>query len=185
LLPLIGAAFAAAALDMIPLVGHYMALPVLYVCIWKITRASLFPEAVFTVGLSYALTYCLTLILLAYAPVPGYHPKPARTNYDLASLAPMPVEQSTNQPEQPAQPPETISVPENKIAAGISVKGLSGSANDAMVTIQYGKKDYIISLGEGTTISTDEGLATVHFIKADGNHVTLSVSGQEVKYALK
>jgi hypothetical protein len=186
LLPLIGAAFAAAALDMIPFVGHYMALPVLYFCIWKITRASLFPEAVFTVGLSYASTYCLTLILLAYAPVPGYHPKSARnTNYDLASLAPMPVEQSTNQPEQPAQPPQTISVPENKIAAGISVKGLSGSANDAMVTIQYGKKDYIISLGEGTTISTDEGLATVHFVKADGNHVTLSVSGQEVKYALK
>jgi hypothetical protein len=185
LLPLIGAAFLAAALDMIPFVGHYMALPVLYFCIWKITRASLFPEAVFTVALSYAGMYCLTLILLAYAPVPSYHPTMAHDDFgDDTNFQALAAVQTTNQVQAPETPSAPL-VPENKVAADISVKGISGSANDAMVTIQCGKKDYVIALGEGTTISTEEGSATVRFVEAGKNDVTLAVGGQEVKYAVK
>jgi hypothetical protein len=184
LLPLIGAAFLAAALDMIPLVGHYIAVPVLYLCIWKITREDLFPDAVFTVGLSYACTYCVTIILLAYAPVPGLHTASAPDNFDDATNATVAIVQTTNQAPV-AEAPPAPSIPQDGVAADISVKGVSRGANDALVTIQYGRKDYVISLGEGTTISTKEGPATVRFVKADGNNVTLSVRGQEVKYALK
>ena len=54
-LPLIGATLLGTVLDMVPLVGHFIAVPALYLCIWKITRSSLYPDAAFTVALSYAM----------------------------------------------------------------------------------------------------------------------------------
>jgi hypothetical protein len=186
LLPVIGAAFLAASLDMIPLGGHYIAVPVLYLCIWKITRTSLYPEAVFTVVISYALMFTTTLILLAYAPVSSLHTA-SEHNYnfdDQTNIPAIAVVQTTNQiPVTQAPPPPSVS--KDKIAANISVTGVSHVGNDAIVTIQYGKKSYVISLGEGTTISTDQGMTAVHFVKATDKDVTLSIKGKEVKYALK
>ncbi len=179
-LPLIGSACLASALDMIPYVGHFIAVPVLLLCIWKVTEAEVFPDASCTVGLSYACMRCLGWILLAFTP--GLHPGTQHDNYaDSTNLPPVAVVQATNQSPMA----ETPSVPQDGVAADISVKGVSRSVNDSLVTIQYGRKNYVISLGEGTTISTKEGPATVRFVKADGNDVTLSVRGQEVKYALK
>lgn len=186
LLPVIGSAFVAAGLDMIPLVGHYVACAFLYICIYKITRASLFPEAVFTVALSFACMYCLTLILLAYAPVPRMHTASGPDyNFDDGTNAAAIADAQTTNQAQVAQAPAAPVVPQDKIAADISVKGVSRAGNDSMVTIQSGRKDYVISLGEGTTVSTRDGMATVRFVKADENNVTLSVKGQEVKYAVK
>jgi hypothetical protein len=182
-LPLIGSAALASVLDMIPFVGHFIAVPALLLCIWKVTGSELYPDASCTVGLSYALMRCLGWIVLAYAPAPqlaSSHDNDA----DGTNMPPMAIVQTTNEApvaEAPSAPP----VPQDGVAADISVKGISHGINDALVTIQYGKKNYVISLGEGTTISTKEGMATVRFVKTDGNNVTLSVRGQEVKYALK
>ena len=194
-LPLVGAAFLASAFDMVPLVGHYVAVPVLYLCIWKITNCELVPDAVFTVALSYALTFMMTLIFLAYAPVPKFHTASTQDyNFDdMTNAAPaVAVVQPTNQVVDaaavpaPATPPAPAPAnpPVNKIVTDISVKGVSGSANDALVTIQYGKKDYIISLGEGVSLSTDSGLVSVRFLGTDGNNVTLSINGQAEKYTV-
>jgi hypothetical protein len=194
-LPLLGAAFLAAGLDMVPLVGHYLAVPVLYLCVWKITNCELVPDAVFTVALSYGLTFMMTLIFLAYAPVPKFHPASAQDyNFDDLTNAPaVAVVQPTNQVADtavtpaPANPsaPDPATPPDNnnnKIASDISIKGVSGVGNNALVTIQYRKKNYIISPGEGVTISTDAGLASVRFLETDGDVVKLAVNGQPVKY---
>jgi hypothetical protein len=185
-LPLIGAAFLAAGLDMVPLVGHYIAVPALYLCIWKITNCDLFPDAVFTVALSYALTFMVTLILLAYTPVPKFHTASTQDyNFDDLTNAPaVAVVQPTNQVADTAVTPAPANPSDSKIAADISVKGVSGIGNNALITIQYGKKDYIISLGEGVTISTDEGLTSVRFLETDGDVVKLAVNGQTVKYSV-
>ena len=37
------------AIDIIPHFGHYLAVPTLYVCVARMTRADVFPDAVFTV----------------------------------------------------------------------------------------------------------------------------------------
>jgi hypothetical protein len=182
-LPLIGAAFLAAAFDMVPLVGHYLAVPVLYLCIWKITNCDLFPDAVFTVGLSYALTFMVTLILLAYAPVPGLHTASTRDNFDDATNAPA---VAVVQPANPtADTPAAPDSPDSKIAAGISIAGVSGLGNSAIVTIQYGRKNYSLSADEGITLSTDEGIASVHLLGADEKEVQLAVGSQTVKYPVK
>ena len=187
-LPLIGSAFLAAALDMIPLAGHFIAVPVLYFCVWKLTQCELVPDATFTVALSYACMRCVGWILLAYAPGPQLPTHRDDFAFD-TNMPPVTVVEPTNQPEEVAQPaeapPAPTPPPENKVASDISVKGVSGIGENAMVTIQYGKKDYIISMGEGTTISTDEGSATVRFVEADKNDVTLLVGGQQVKYAVQ
>lgn len=61
---LLASAALGSALDMIPYFGHYMAVLVLYVCIHKVTRADLFPDAVFTVAVAYALMFAANLFLL-------------------------------------------------------------------------------------------------------------------------
>jgi hypothetical protein len=188
-LPLVGAAFLAAGLDMVPMVGHYIAVPVLYLCIWKITNCELFPDAVFTVALSYALTYMITLILLAYAPMPKFHTASTQEdnfNFDGLTNAPaVAMAQPTNEVSEATTAPAASAAPlDNKIVPDISVKGLSGGANFALVTIQSGKKDYVISLGEGTTIATAQGQVSVRFLGVSGNNVTLAVNGQAVKYSV-
>ena len=63
-LGLLGTAMLGSGLDMIPFIGHFIAVAALYICIWKVTRADLFPDAVFTVLVSYALTFCMNLFLI-------------------------------------------------------------------------------------------------------------------------
>src|SRR5437867_1694011 len=63
-LGLLGAAALASGLDMIPLAGHYIAVPVLYLCIAKVTRADLYPDAVFTVVIAYALMFAMNVFLI-------------------------------------------------------------------------------------------------------------------------
>jgi hypothetical protein len=192
-LPLVGSALLGSALDMVPLVGHFIAVPVLYLCIWKCVRCDTFRDATFTVVLSYALVRCLTFVALAYMPF-NLHPKSGQdTKYDLASLAPDPAQSATNAVtslDPPSQAPAqqvtipAAEVPDVKSTSGISIKGFSRIAGGAMVTFQSGKKIYTLSLGEDTTVSTDSGFVTVRFIEAGKNDVTLAVGDQTEKYAV-
>lgn len=182
-LPLIGSAVLASALDLIPLVGHFIAVPVLYLCVWKCVRCDSYKDATFTVGLSYALVRSSTWILAAYLPSGNLHSLAAHNNFDGdTNFMAIAQTQSTNQLPQMDPPPAEET---SKINTDISVSGISRMANNTMVTIQSGRKTYSLSLGEGTTISTDKGSVRVHFLEASANDVTLDVDGQKMKYALK
>ncbi|HEU6449592.1 MAG TPA: hypothetical protein VFV23_14250 [Verrucomicrobiae bacterium] len=176
-LPLIGSAFLAGGLDLIPIVGHFIAVPVLYICIWKITRSTIFPDATFTVVLSYALMRCLGWILLTVG-MSNFHATAMFHNDDETNEVMMVTAPATN-------PPPEISKAANKIAEKISIKGISRGAGSTMATIQYGSRDYILSLNEAVSISTEEGLVTVKLVEAGDDSVTLTVRGEKVKYSLK
>lgn len=183
-LPLIGSAALASALDLIPLAGHFIAVPVLYLCVWKSVRCDSYKDATFTVGISYALVRCATWILAAYT-FTGFHPKTAQNNFDDdTNLMAFAEAQSTNQ-TVPTESPPVDDASNNKTVANISIRGFSRGAGGAMVTFQYGVKDYTLSLGEGMTISTDNGMMRVHFLEAGAHDITLDVDGQKMKYALK
>ena len=178
-LPLIGAAFLASALDTIPYAGHFIAVPVLYFCVWKITHSTLFPDAAFTVILSYALMRCLGWILLTIN-LSGFLATSALNHHEEKTNAPpIAVVVRTNQPEP------KISKEVNKIAEKLSVKGITKGAGNPMLTFQYGAKSYVISLGDATSVSTEEGLVTVKFLEAGENFVTLGIHGEKIKYPLK
>jgi hypothetical protein len=191
--PLIGATLLASALDMIPLVGHFIAVPALYMCIWKITRATLFPDSAFTAGVAYAVMRCLTLIALAYAPVslPTHSLTKGSyaddTNYQALATAPAPAENSpvASNSAPASAPAPADKTPDNKNTADISIKGISRIGNSAMVTIQSGSRNYNLSLGEGVTVSTDDGPVAVDFLEASEDSVTLSVGGQPQTFAVK
>jgi hypothetical protein len=178
-LPLIGAAFLTSALDLIPIVGHFIAVPVLLLCVWKITRSTIFPDAAFTVVLGYALMRCLGWILLTIE-MSGFHATSAMSSDDVeTNSVPIVAIQPTNPVTQ------KISKPSDKIVANISVKGISRDTNSALVTIRYGVKNYIIPLHKAVSISTEDGLVTVRFLEAGEKSVTLGIRGEEVKYAIK
>jgi hypothetical protein len=60
---LLGAAALASGLDMIPCVGHPLAVPVLLVCVKKVIRAD-YVDAFFTIAIPYALVFVVSLFLL-------------------------------------------------------------------------------------------------------------------------
>ncbi len=190
-LPLIGSAILASALDLVPLVGHFIALPALYLCIYKFARCDSYKDATFTVGISYAVVQCASWILAAYV-TGDFHPNLAQSqdNYDFTNFQAAAAAQVTNETAQIDPAPTTAAAPEvkapdNKINPDISVKGVSSGANGELAIIQCGSKVYTMSLGEGITASTKDGSVPVRFLAADANNVTLDVDGQTMKYAVK
>ncbi len=186
-LPLIVAALLASGLDLVPVVGHFIALPVLYLCIWKFARCDSYKDATFTVGISYAVVQCATWILAAYT-MQDFHPKVAQDDYDFTNFqatAEAPVTNETAQIDpSPTAAPE-VKAPDNKLNPNISLKGVSSGASGPLAIIQCGSKVYTMSLGEGITASTRDGSVPVRFLAADANDVTLDVDGQTMKYAVK
>jgi hypothetical protein len=186
-LPLIGSAFLASGLDLIPVVGHFIAVPVLYLCVWKFARCDSFKDATFTVVISYAIVRCSTWILAAYM-TNDFHPNLARSqdNYDFTNFQATATAQMTNETAQidPDASPEA-KASDNKVNPNISVKGVSLGASGTLATIQCGRKIYTMSLGEGITASTKDGSLPVRFLAASANDVTLDVDGQTMKYAVK
>jgi hypothetical protein len=64
-LALLGSAALACALDYIPFVGIELSVLALLLCITKAIGARTFTDAIFTTGISYALTFCFNLFVLS------------------------------------------------------------------------------------------------------------------------
>ena len=60
----LGSAILASGLDFIPYVGHYISAAVLLFCIAKLSRPDSYTDVIFTVGIAYALMFCMNLFLM-------------------------------------------------------------------------------------------------------------------------
>ena len=67
--PLLGSAALASACDMIPFVGHPLAVVVLTLCVLKMTQAH-FIDVRFTVAISYAVMFLIKMLVLSSLPTP-------------------------------------------------------------------------------------------------------------------
>ena len=107
---MVGSAVLAAGLDMIPHYGHYAALPVLYLCIWKVTGASRTPDAIFTVVVAYALMFAVQVLVLTALtpPTPRAHPVEAKVD---AAPALVPGKPKPDALPTPAPVPKPVPVP--------------------------------------------------------------------------
>ena len=63
-LGLLGSAALGSGLDMVPIVGHYLAVIGLWLCLMKATNGDLFPDIALTVAVGYGLEFCLNLFVL-------------------------------------------------------------------------------------------------------------------------
>jgi hypothetical protein len=186
-LGLLGSAALAGGLDMIPHFGHMLAVPVLYFCIWKVTRSSIFPDAAFTVMISYALMFCVNLFIMSMlmgdlrpsdkedvrdenaASEPAAETQPAKVTQKSFPVAATNLVQTAEAKEAKA------------IAQKFSIKGITRNADKSSLTLQSGKKTYTIFLGQLISVQTDDGPVSVRFTDLGEDWVALNIRGIQVK----
>ena len=179
-LGLLGSAALGSGLDMIPYIGHLLAVPVLYFCIWKVTQATMFPDAAFTVVVAYALVFAANLFIIGAlmgdlrGTHRGAHGKEFAEDTNLVDLA-----------EETNPPPVATTPPTNSIAREFIIKGVSQNAGQSEVTILVGKKNYNISLGHLVSVQTLDGPVSVRFTDLGADYVTLSIHGSQVKFPFR
>jgi hypothetical protein len=184
-LGLLGSAALASGLDMIPHIGHLLAVPVLYFCIWKVTRSCIFPDAAFTVVIAYALKFCVNLFILGM--LMG-NLRPSENDGDeSAAQAPATETQPVTVAQKSVPDAVTNSAPTadaneaEAIVQQFSIKGITRNADKSSLTLQSGKKTYTIFLGQLASVQTDDGLVSVRFTDLGADSVTLNIKGTPVK----
>ena len=201
---LLGTAALGSGLDMIPYAGHYLAVPALYFCTWKMTRSDLFPDAVFTVVVAYALMFCMNLFLLGalmgdLRPSPGSDDESTLetdmvlTDEDVDSATNQTdvvvaetngaIQNITNAAASSKKRPATSKKEKAEVdyANVFSVKGITISSSLTTVAIFTGIKTYTIAVGETISMQTSKGNVEVHCEKADGDSVVLTVAGEKIE----
>jgi Tfp pilus assembly protein PilP len=212
-LALVGTAALGSGLDMIPYFGHYIAVPALYICIWKTTRSDLFPDAVFTVVVAYALTFCMNLFVIG-ALMGDLRPS-ADSNEFESPAADVSDDSETDQPvaepqayaktNKVANTVKSATVPnvqkqttskkpagqskeppsEVEIVKNFSLKGVVRSTGRSTATIDTGTKTYTINKGEALTMQSSKGIIVVRCDEVTGDSVTLNVGGESVELFLR
>lgn len=179
-LGLLGSAALGAALDMVPYFGHYLAVPVLYLCIWKVTQAA-YIDAVFTVAVGYALMFAMQVFLLT-ALLPPIHPladdnplKPQR----LRVAEPVP---SFVEGPDTKHPVKAVRKTADEWLREIVFKGATENGNKSMLLISAaGTNFYQLKLNEMVEVHTAGGACRMRLVNLSENWANVEVNG-EVAY---
>lgn len=187
ILGLLGSAALACALDMIPLCGHYLAVPVLYLCIWKVTRASLMPDAVFTVVVAYALMFAVRVFLLM-ALLPPIQPPDAKTNLFVpqpARLAEIPmVVVAAAAPTNPTPPPAPKKTADDWLKE-VELKGVTANGDQSMLLLRAGTKLYELGMKDEVVVQTPSGTCRMRLKHVSPNWAVIEVNGEAAYFRLQ
>lgn len=181
-LGLLGTAAAGGALDMIPYVGHYLAVATLYFCITKMTRASMFPDAAFTVVVGYALMFAVKV--LAFTALIGnlHYFAEIRDDFpaDEPSAFQAEAEAGTNQPSTSPTAASTAAAAKAATAFvhTLTIKGATRNGDNSSVTVQYAGKNYVVFVGETVSLPADEKMVRLKLEKVDDRRLTFSVNDE-------
>ena len=184
-LGLLGSTVLASGLDMIPYAGHFLAVPALYFCIWKVTGSPIFTDAAITVVISYALMFCLNFFVVgAFKSYlrSAHHPSDIKDSPQIEASKSNRVSEAHN----PALPAITnlVQTIDEKQAAEIAgkfvIKGVTRNGDKSTVTIQSVKKVYVISLNQSVSVQTDDGPVSVSLTELNKDWVILKIKGTQV-----
>ena len=186
---LLASAIIACALDTIPYFGHYLAVPVLYLCIWKVTGASLMPDAVFTVVVSYALMFAVNVLLFT-ALIGDLRPavktsEISKTNHAATVVKPAtPIitpPPATNQivTNASASPAKTNLKSADDFLKEVTVKGVTENGDKSMLVIRANKKIYTLMMGEQTLVQTTSGPCHIRLVNVGETWATVEVNGEK------
>jgi hypothetical protein len=207
---MLAAAFAS-VLDMVPYAGHFLAVPVLWVGVKKVTHAD-YVETLWTIAISYALIfegghYLLDPVMkniqtriqntdvreifrLPRRLKEAMQPTATGTNLQVLQTNLSGLQTNPAQPEAAVSPPNASTnaaplspaKPAGRLARYISVKGVTRNAANSAATIQAGTKVYTVFLEEATLMQTPEGPVSVRFAELGTNSVTLEINGEPAKF---
>ncbi len=187
-LGLLGTAAAGGALDMIPYVGHAFAVTTLYFCIVKMTRASMFPDASFTVAVSYALMFAVKVLAFTYL-IGDLRPS-ALDHSNLTSDDSPPPRFAAAEPNAPAprttkMSPANLPPPapkDNIIADGFVrqfvVKGATRNGDKSSAIINFAGRTFTIFQGDTFSLPVDDKMVQVTLSNVDSQRLTFSINGE-------
>jgi hypothetical protein len=191
LLKVLGVVALACVLDMVPFVGHFLAVAALLGGLKKVTDSHI-TDVAFTVAISYALMFAINMFVIIslmgdFRPSAQETKYPGRVNYasrePAAVSAPEPTT-ATNRTVPTAAFHPTSSVPAKVMPASPDqwiIKGLSRNGAKSVVTIDTGVKAYTLFLGDAVKMQTADGTNAVRFEKLEADSITLNVDGKPVK----
>ena len=180
-LGLLGTAAAGGALDMIPYVGHSFAVVILYFCIVKMTRASMFPDASFTVAVSYALMFAVKMLAFTYLIGDLRPASMDRTNF--ASDEPPVPRLATAETHSTAAPTDLPSAsPKDNIADGFVrqfvIKGTTCNGDKSSAIINFSGKTFTLFQGDTFSLPVDDKMVQVKLASVDSQRLTFRINGE-------
>jgi|SRR6266850_1387479 len=188
---LFGAAALASALDMIPYVGHYVAVGVLLFTMTKVTRSD-YVDVAFTVFVGYALMFGMNLFLLGallgdLRPSARQHETiDAKIEQEIRKPDPDDAIAPANAEEKPAAIPAPPAVTNEAAvtkqkpspASTFSLKGLTKNAKNSVAIVHTGVKTYTIGIGETLSMDTPNGKVSVKLETVNDSSVVLNIGGE-------
>ena len=163
---------------------------VLSMFVRKVTQADT-TDVGFTVGVGYALTFCMNLFLLSSLLGDLRPPRPG-AEVDIVPVSARPIGEDapadhTNTTAQLSQNPTAIVRPTKPASSGpeplsesFVVRGITRAARPSVV-LEAGGKQYTLFKGDMVTMRIARGFVAVQFKGLDQNQVLLNVEGEEVK----
>ncbi|HWY32453.1 MAG TPA: hypothetical protein VNX46_16945 [Candidatus Acidoferrum sp.] len=176
-LGLLGTAAAGGALDMIPYVGHAFAVVTMYFCIVKMTRASMFPDASFTVAVSYALMFAVKMLTFTYL-IGDLRPA-SMDRVNLTSDDPPPPRIAAAVPPANLPPPAPK---DNAIADGFVrqfvIKGATRNGDKSSAIINFAGRTFTVFQGDTFSLPVDDKMVQVTLSNVDSQRLTFSINGE-------
>jgi len=172
-------------------VSSLLVIIVLSICLYKVTRADP-TDVAFTVGVGYALTFCMNLFLLG-ALLGDLKPSHYGDD-DLIPVAARPTDEEaaevlTNTPPELIHTPRTIKQSTNSVAKAapvplnksFTVRGVTRNATRPSVVLEASGKQYTLFSGDMVMMRIPRGFVAVQFKGLDHDQILLNVEGEEVK----
>jgi hypothetical protein len=187
-LGLLGTAAAGGSLDMIPYVGHAFAVTTMYFCIVKMTRASMFPDASFTVAVSYALMFAVKMLAFTYLIGDLRPASMDRVNLTSDDSPPPRIAAAEPDPAEPTAtkaPPVNLPPPapkDNAIADGFVrqfvVKGATRNGDKSSAIINFAGRTFTVFQGDTFSLPVDDKMVQVTLSNVDSQRLTFSINGE-------
>lgn len=185
-LGLLGSAAAAGALDMLPYVGHVLAVITLYICITKMTRASMFPDAAFTVAVGYALMFAAKVLAFT-ALVGDLRPSALDQTTDSSSQPPA-IVAAAGQPVSTNTAPPLPAAKSNEVADFVNqltITGVTENGNNSSISIHFNGKDYLLFCGDTATLQAKDRNVLLRLEQVKNKILTFSIRGQTASRSYK
>ncbi len=193
----------ACAFDLIPFVGHYIAIAALWVSLTKVTRED-FTGVAFTAGISYALVFGMNLFLLgalmgdlrpsvrarSFASTP--EPTAVATESEAGDGPALGSEEDqaptaaaavapANAPAPASAAPDTKPAADTGLVKAFVLKGVTLNGKNSMALLAVGGKTYTLFLGQSASVETAAGRKIIRLQTVDKNAVVLDVAGQLIR----
>ena len=170
-------------------ISSFIVVIVLSVCVYKVTRAEA-TDVAFTVGVGYALTFCMNLFLLS-ALLGDLRP----SHFGNDDLIPVAARSDDEEAEEirantpaelihkpkVAQSTNVVASASEPLSKSFAVRGITRNASRPSVVLEASGKQYTLFSGDMVMMKITRGFVAVQFKGLDHDQVLLNVEGEEVK----